>query len=90
MSKIKAFLSNKYFLLGMIIATVVFAVIAIGLCIGALKTVPEEFLPLIRSLVAFMVMGFSSLIITIFLFIILAKKIPDIITTVKIDTTPKV
>jgi len=65
LDKIKSFITNKFFLLSLIIICTVFATIAIGLGIGVMRNISEELLPMARSFVAFVIMGDISLIILV-------------------------
>lgn len=85
--KIKSFITNKFFLLSLIIICTVFATIAIGLGIGVMRNIPEELLPMARSFVAFVVMGDISLIILVVSIMAVINKFEKTVK-VKIDPVP--
>lgn len=90
LQKIKNFLSNKYFLLSLIIVCTVLITIAIGLGIGTMKEVPEEMLPLVKAFVAFMIMGTFSLIILVVVLFIVSGRVMNIskIKNVSVEIQP--
>ncbi|HOW82438.1 MAG TPA: hypothetical protein PK573_07760 [Spirochaetota bacterium] len=79
-NKVIGFFSNKFLQMGVMIACAIILTITVGLAIGALNTVPNEFLPLIQSLVVFMVLGMISLLFLVLMFVVLSGKINTVIT----------
>lgn len=86
-TKVISFFSNKYLLMAVMIACAVTLTVAVGLAIGALKTVPEELLPLIQSLVAFMILAMFSLIFLVLIFVVISGKINTAIDTAESEVT---